>query len=396
MEWTNDQERAFAAVSKWMEDPHGVFRLFGFAGTGKTTLAKRVAEDLARTPVFAAYTGKAAGVLTSKGCPGATTIHKLIYAPKDRSKKRLRELEAEKIALDESSPDFTTELTRLTREIAEETKRLKSPLFDLRSESSLDLADLLILDETSMVSEEIAADLESFGTPILALGDPAQLQPVKAKAAYTSARPDYLLTEIVRQAEGSPILELARIAREGLAPTVGSYGDGSARVIRREDLNATMAMDADQILVGRNRTRRANNVRMRELLGYSGGPVPGDRVVCLRNNHENGLLNGSTWIVIEANDLDDSWGLSIKEEGGDRELTVTAHKQPFDDEEIPWWEAKDHDSFDYAYAMTVHKAQGSQWDKVLVFDESHVFRNERSNWLYTAVTRAAKELTIVV
>jgi exodeoxyribonuclease-5 len=60
---------------------------------------------------------------------------------------------------------------------------------------------------------------------------------------------------------------------------------------------------------------------------------------------------------------------------------------------IDW--QKGVEEFDYAYALTVHKAQGSQWDDVLLFDQSHVFRKNRYRWFYTAITRAAKTITIV-
>ena len=56
---------------------------------------------------------------------------------------------------------------------------------------------------------------------------------------------------------------------------------------------------------------------------------------------------------------------------------------------------RESDEFDYGYALTVHKAQGSQWDDVLLFDESYAFREHRARWLYTGLTRAAKRLTIV-
>ena len=65
-------------------------------------------------------------------------------------------------------------------------------------------------------------------------------------------------------------------------------------------------------------------------------------------------------------------------------------------ETIEWPQRKRYDEFDYGYVLTVHKAQGSQWDDVVLFDESFAFPDSRARWLYTGVTRAAKRLTVVV
>ena len=72
-------------------------------------------------------------------------------------------------------------------------------------------------------------------------------------------------------------------------------------------------------------------------------------------------------------------------------------KQAFEDVEgeIPWSTRKRYDEFDFGYALTVHKAQGSQWNNVVLFDESFAFRDTRERWLYTAITRA-KSLLIIV
>ena len=66
------------------------------------------------------------------------------------------------------------------------------------------------------------------------------------------------------------------------------------------------------------------------------------------------------------------------------------------EEEVPFSLRKNSDEFDYGYALTVHKAQGSQWDDVIVFDESWAFREHRHRWLYTAITRASQRLTVVM
>src|ERR1041385_1883895 len=79
------QDAALKAVAEWLKAKPGrgqtplVFRLFGYAGTGKTTLARHIAEGVDGKVLCAAFTGKAALVMRSKGCEGASTIHSLIY-----------------------------------------------------------------------------------------------------------------------------------------------------------------------------------------------------------------------------------------------------------------------------------------------------------------------------
>jgi exodeoxyribonuclease-5 len=88
--FTPHQDAALNAVAAWLKAGPGrgatpqVFRLFGYAGTGKTTLARHLAEGVDGEVLYAAFTGKAALVMRSKGCAGATTIHGLIYRARER------------------------------------------------------------------------------------------------------------------------------------------------------------------------------------------------------------------------------------------------------------------------------------------------------------------------
>ena len=280
-------------------------------------------------------------------------------------------------------------------------KTSMSPTFSLNRQSPISKAKLVIIDECSMVDEELGRDLQSFGTPILVLGDPAQLPPISGGGFFTEHEPDFLLTEIHRQARDNPILRLALDVREGREFMRGDYG--LAQVIGKEDVTQDLVLAADQVLVGTNRTRKRYNQRLRELKGFSANyPQAGDKLVCLRNDPAKGLLNGSLWKVMTSSRETVKPGINLlvspEEDDPDRgvakiKLLKAAFEDP--DADIPWQQKKRFDDFDYGYALTVHKAQGSQWNNIVLFDESYAFKETRQRWLYTAITRAAERLTVV-
>ena len=363
MQWSPQQDAALKAVAKWLEagEPQ-VFRLFGYAGTGKTTLARHISEDVDGDVCFAAYTGKAAHVMRSKGAKGAGTIHSLIYRSRGE---------------DENGPTFV-----------------------LNDDSAAGKAALIVIDECSMVDEEIGRDLLSFDTPVLVLGDPAQLPPIAGGGFFTEVEPDVMLTEVHRQAADDPIVHLSMIVREGGRLDSGAYG--ASRVIERNDLDPEAVIDADQVLVGRNNTRRSYNARIRQLLGHDGSsPIAGDTLVCLRNNRKRGLLNGSLWQVDQVHKARKGllrFTLSPEDEGAGKAKPVVSINPAFFDgtaDALTLAQRRRSDEFDFGYVLTVHKAQGSQWDDVILFDESFAFRENRARWLYTGITRAATRITIV-
>lgn len=372
MHFSAEQDKALTNVAEWLKKGSSpIFRLFGYAGTGKTTLARYFSETVDGPVQFAAFTGKAAEVLRSKGASNARTIHSLIYRPRG----------------EEEVEDETT------------GKTLVAPTFSLNRQSPVAQAKLIVIDECSMVDEQLGRDLMSFGTPILVLGDPGQLPPISGGGFFTEQPPDFLLTEIHRQARDNPIIRLAMDVREGRDINYGDYG--AARVIPRQQVDQQMVLDADQVLLGINRTRRSYNKRLRELKGFTTVyPQSGDKLVCLRNDPSKGLLNGSLWKVMTSSKETVKPGINllVTPEDDDRGVAkIKLLKAAFEDSdsEISWQLKRRYDDFDYGYALTVHKAQGSQWDNVVLFDESFAFRETRERWLYTAITRAAERLTIV-
>ena len=145
---------------------------------------------------------------------------------------------------------------------------------------------------------------------------------------------------------------------------------------------------------------------MRERRGCTDGmPEAGDKLVCLRNNRKKGLFNGGLWTVKERGARKGGTKAGIMslrllpdDETATRGVKVSVRSECFTGgiEQVDWSRRKPYDEFDYGYVLTVHKAQGSQWDDVVLFDESFAFPDSRERWLYTGVTRAAKRLTVVV
>ncbi|MGU3362824.1 ATP-dependent RecD-like DNA helicase [Methylobacterium sp. M6A4_1b] len=360
------QDAALKAISDWRKSGgQQVFRLFGYAGTGKTTLARRIADDVEGTVVFGAFTGKAASVMRQKGCHDAATIHSLIYRTKET---------------EDGGPAFTLNRT-----------------------GPVSKAELIVVDECSMVDSDLGNDLLSFDRPVLVLGDPAQLPPVRGGGFFTEAEPDVMLTDVHRQAADDPIVRMAMIVREGGRLSIGDYGE--SRIVSRRSIDPAVVLQADQVLVGMNKTRRLYNNRLRELAGHT-DPMPavGEKLVCLRNDRTKGLLNGSTWTVHaqRSSPRADTVRLDVVPEDDPAlrrrpvDIKVLKAVMSGSEEEIPAFLKRETDEFTYGYALTVHKAQGSQWDDVVLFDESFAFREHRARWLYTGLTRAAKRITVVV
>ena len=430
------QADALESITAWYRDdsPYAqqIYRLFGYAGTGKTTLARHVVNALGLSNVcYAAYTGKAAHVMRTRGgCDGAGTIHSLIYQPLGADDTELRRLVGELEELDRNPADygpdeFAARRDDLVAAIAAEQRKPRSLQFTLRAESELADADLLILDEASMVNDEMAQDLLSFGVKILVLGDPAQLPPVSGEGFFTNAIPDSLLTQVHRVAsENSPIIRIATSIRESQAGdlAVGLSGsDGNCGRFR----GVRNMLAYHQVICGTNRTRWELINKIRALEGrYGPKPVPGDRIIILANSKDAGCFNGQQFTVLGCEVDPDSKGEKYMlrvhdDEGLERDLRVWAEGfiNLKGEQSVKFSGRGLTAAATFAHAITTHKAQGSEWPNVLVVDESSVFRSMKAKslsgkappqqvaelahadarrWLYTAVTRASDRVSVVL
>ena len=373
-----EQSEAIRRIVEWYRSGPQEFYLAGFAGVGKSTVAAlAIAELKAKCRVkgvrTAAYTGKAASVMRRKGVEGAQTIHSLIYT-----------------AIED-----------------EETGELR---FVLSEESPAADADLIVLDEVSMVNKELADDLRSFGKKILVMGDPGQLPPVSGEGAFTSRRPDVFLREIHRQAKGSPVIELATLAREGKPLPLGFDRDGVRVLPLTKETQPLIYREETQPICGLNRVRWVYNARIRKLRGFEGDvPRKGERLICCRNNREEGLFNGGMGTLL---------GVETEHDGPHGTLRMDVRMEdvaaPNNGLLVDPYLFRRHftngeaaklalprgvsrlDEFDFGYTITAHKAQGSSWDDVTVIDDSRSFREHRSLWLYTSLTRTERALTVLL
>ena len=405
--WSPQQSTALLRVAQWLNDPSApqVFTLFGFAGTGKTTLARFLAGEVQGLTLFGAYTGKAASVLRKMGCAGAQTLHSMLYSASQKNKERLLELEQAlaNAMLDDPEGDHR----ELKADILELRKELAKPIFTLQEDSVIRDASLVVVDECSMINKLLGRDLESFGKKLLVMGDPGQLPPVEGGGYYSKRTPDVLLTEIHRQAAENPILRWATAVREGKRLEYGQeyHGEMGCKKVDKRTYDHDLLVDGSQLLAGKNATRRKMNQFLRKKLGHTGlYPKAGERLVVLQNDRDWGVLNGVTCEAVddavEAQD-GECLGMNLLYEGNPLN-DVPVNKKWFDayrtgEEPIKEWDDRWMMPLDFGYCLTVHKAQGSQWDAVTLCDDGFGSWDPplRRQWLYTAITRAQTKLTIV-
>lgn len=385
MELSRDQNIALISLMDWVktQNKNQFITLGGYAGTGKTTLIAELREKLsADNPkirfAFASYTGKATRVLKNK-LDGSKaifekdtigTIHSLIYSPILNSRK---------------------EISGWKRKDVIET-------------------DIIIIDEASMVDQTIWNDLLEYKLPIIAVGDHGQLPPISGSFNLME-KPELRLEQIHRQVEGNPIIKLATMARKDGVIPAGKYGDG---VIKMERLDYDTQEKVEElldnisketlVLCGYNNTRIKLNSHIRKSLGFeTENPSVTDRIICLRNNHKKGIYNGMLGVIAEIKRKNDQWYESTIEMDGevDSYQGLILASQFNNKDSLNFTQKRaltiEGDLFDFGYALTVHKAQGSQAKKVILFEErfAKMSDEEWRRWLYTGVTRAEEELYLV-
>lgn len=406
--YTPDQMAAIDAAVEYVNNfeftRKEVFRLFGYAGTGKTTILKAIRDRITRRAMFMASAGKAAMVLRTKGCDDASTIHKRCYDPRGQAIKHYQD----DLALWESMPEGYEKI-ELGKSLDKLKLSLNRPSFVLKDVLEFPKDSSFFLDEVSQVGRDVGEDMISFGFPIIACGDPFQLPPIQGEGFFTNAKPDILLTHIHRQEAGNAVLKLATFVRTGGALRLPyGYMDDS-RVVRA--LPPREYREYDQVLCGFNKTRIAVNHAFRKMDGRTKVCEAGDKLICLQNNYEGdySVMNGSTWIVESATPVTMGrfqyyrCNLMSLDFPGETLQNYLVHTMPFLEG------TKHHQKFwtpmltgrpealvmTYGNAMTVHKAQGSQFGSVAFIDEWSRSDSKYQNHLYTGLTRAANRVTVI-
>ncbi len=400
-ELTADQKNADSLIKDWYyNSTRQVFVLAGYAGTGKSTLLKySITKTLGLIPdqsvAFVTPTGKAATVLIRQGI-SATTLHRLIYQS----------------------------ITQET-EIEVNGKKIKIEKLSFKRRENIDKSiKLIVLDEASMVSDDVMYDLLQFGVKMIICGDNAQLPPVEGLNTYLK-EPDFTLRQIVRQQLDNPIIKLSQMAREGIYIPYGRYGDSVSVLNKRfftGEKRRHCLTTADQIICGINKTRTAINNEIRSMLNRGPFPESGDKLICTLNNWEQfidsdfrfNLVNGIIGTVYNPF-YDSSTGIGFMQFKVDFLDELCPEALPFDTgiftdgryiyKHGDYFASYDEDGepsgaytlnrFEYGYCISCHKAQGSEFDNTVIFDESYAFKEDRNRWLYTAITRTKKKLLLL-
>lgn len=362
-DFTSDQEQAINNVKKWFnEAKNGYYTIGGYAGTGKSFIIPYIIQELGLEEsqvAIAAFTGKASLILTKKRL-NATTIHRLLYYPEVHKVKNGEDVVTwkKKHCLDKS---------------------LK----------------LIIIDEASMVSENIHNDLMSYNKKILYIGDCFQLPPINSDfSLMNEGKINCKLNQICRQVEGNNIIQISLNIRKNIPIHIGDYG--SIKKIGISNVSYKDFLEYDQIICGTNKNRMTINQIIRKLKGFSDIININEKIIVNLNNYQLGVINGQQ-IYIQKYKLNQHSILikykdDIENDITENELSYCNFKLEYDEKE----KSKKRIYGDYGYCITAHKAQGSEWDKVVVYDDGFGFDEVRRRWIYTAITRGKKEVLWIV
>lgn len=350
VDFSSDQHQALDQIVRFIEQEDRPFYVLnGLAGTGKTTVLAEIAREF-RLPMCA-FTGKAASVLFNKTHLMATTIHAYIY-------------DVERVLKD----------------------GVWQPYFTDKYEPGDLYGQMMLLDECSMVNRPLAQDMLRTGMRIVACGDPGQLPPVFGEQFFSV--PDFTLIEPHRQALESPIIRQAYQVRNGIHYQPDGEGFQVCQTIPREQL-----LQAGAVIVYTNKSRRDLTILMRDMKGYARKfPQPGEPVMCLKNFKDAGLFNGGVYTLKQPFEPGDS-DIVVEVDGVDtcvRNVEFECIPSSIDLEVD-----EPNTRFDFGYVITCHKAQGSEWENVIILDEYPLWREDRNKWLYTAITRASQKVSII-
>jgi len=389
MELNKGQLEGVKKGKKWFRTLNKqVFEIAGFAGTGKSTIVNILMQELGldlSDVLFTAFVGKAAMVLSMKGIP-AKTIHATFYDCIDVPKK---DANGNTIIID--GHVVYTKKFRKKKSLPENIK-------------------LIVIDEASMVNQQLKDDILSFNIPVIALGDLHQLPPVFGDPVFL-VKPDVILTEVMRQKADNPIVYLSTLARtrQWKKLEYGTYGT-KCLICHKSDLPRykSLMKNSNAIICGKNSTREDLNKYIRkEVFGIEGSDIVyGDKLICRQNNWDESigenifLINGMIGFVedIDAESYD---GRSLAIDFRPEFMETRAFEGIRIDYKylnLPHGMKKTYISyynkFEFGYAITCHLSQGSQYEKVLIYDERMGDDEFYSKWLYTAITRAIDKLVI--
>jgi exodeoxyribonuclease-5 len=328
-------------------------------------------------------------------------MHRLLYQPVDSDVFDLRVMMAK--YKEEPSEDLLSKINLEKGRLAK-----IGPGFSSKGEATVSPGDLVIVDESSMVDMRLRDDLKLTGCRALFVGDPGQLPPVGSASWFIDSKPNAMLEEVQRQALDNPIIQMSLQIRTGFIRPVEWRKREGCGIWKKNEVDPVSWLDADQVITGSNASRHKVNKYFRNKLGYAAVsklPLAGERLICLKNDYDRHpqFINGTQFQAVSNADLVDENGyLDIVYEG--HKLTdVTfyphhclAHYDP-NLSELPREFRKGLMELDFAYAITVHKSQGSEWDHVIIADDQ-MMKNDarfRKRWLYTAVTRAKKTVKII-
>lgn len=352
-ELSEEQKRVFEDICAFIRDPAPAkpyYTVHGLAGSGKTVLLSHVYNTFPACWACA-LSGKAADVLRRKTGYEVDTIHSTFYSLED---------------------EFETAEGKSVLDFAE-----------LHGAGDL-VGKTALVDEVSMIPDDMANDMIRTGIRIIAFGDPGQLPPVQGQQFFS--KPDATLKTIHRQALDSPIIRQAHLVRAGRG-----YKDDTAAFRVTTGASKEDLLRADAILCWKNKSRQAMNAKMRAFKGITAPhPVAGEMLMCLRNAKDFGLYNGATYKLLRDFHPGET-NMLLEIEGRSVEVEMVKFENLRDG--IPAGE-RALTSFTFSYAITVHKAQGSEFDHVLLVDEYSMEEN-RKEWLYTGLTRAAKSIQVV-